>query len=157
MKILSIQFSSVTESYPTLRDPVEFSTPGFPVHHQLLELAQAHFHWIGDAIQTSHPLSSPSPPVFSQSFPASRSFPMSQFLASGGQSIEMSALASVLPVNTQGWFPFRLTVLIALQSKGLSRVFSTPQFKSINSSAFSFLYGQTLISIHNYWKSHSFD
>ena len=77
----------------------------------------------GDAIQTSHPLSSPSPPTFNLSQP-SGSFPMSQFFASGGQSIGVSASASVLPINIQDWFPLRLTGWISLQSKGLSRVFS---------------------------------
>ena len=57
------QFSSVTQSWPTLCDPMDCSTPGFPVHHQLTELAQTHVHWVGDAIQSSHPLSSPSPPA----------------------------------------------------------------------------------------------
>ena len=58
------QFSSVTQSCPTLCDPMDWSTPAFPVHHQLPELAQTHVHWVGDAIQPSHPLSSPSPPAF---------------------------------------------------------------------------------------------
>ena len=61
------QFSSVTQSCLTLRDPMDCSTPGFPVHHQLLELAQTHVHWVGDAIRLSHPLSSPSPPAFNLS------------------------------------------------------------------------------------------
>ena len=60
--IVSVQFSSVTQSCPTLCDPIERSTPGLPVYHQLPELIQIHVHWVGDAIQTSHPLSSPSPP-----------------------------------------------------------------------------------------------
>ena len=82
---------------------------------------------------------------------------MSQLLASGGQSIGASASASVLPVNIQAWFPLGLTDLISLQSKD-SQVFSpTPQFRSMNSSALSFLYGPTLTSIHDYWKNHSFD
>ena len=71
-----------------------------------------------------------------QSFPASGSFPVSQFFTSGGQSIGVPASASVLPMNIQDWFPLRCTGWISLQSKGLSRVFSTPQFKSINSSRF---------------------
>ena len=75
--------------------------PGFPVRHQLTELAQTHVHGVSDAIQPSHPLSSPSLPAFNF-FPASGSFPMSQFFASGGQSIGASALASVLPMNIQG-------------------------------------------------------
>ena len=84
-----------------------------------------------------------------QSFPVSVSFPMSQFFTSGGQSIGASASASLLPLG--------LTGLISLLSKGLSRVFSTPQFKSINSLALSFLYSLTLTSIHDYWKNYSFD
>ena len=63
----STLFSSVPQSCLTLCDPMECSTPGFPVHHQLLELAQTHVHWVGDAIQPSHPLSSPSPHTFSLS------------------------------------------------------------------------------------------
>ena len=83
-----------------------------------------------------------------QSFPASGCFPMSQFFALGSQSIGVSA--SVLPINIQNWFPLGLTPLISLQSKEFSRVFSNPQFQSINSSALSFLYGPTLTSIHDY-------
>ena len=92
------KFSSVAQSCPTLCDPVDCSTPGFLVHHQLLELTQTPVHRVGDAIQPSHPLSSPSP---FQSFPESGSFPMSQFFTSGGQSIGVSASASVFPVNIQ--------------------------------------------------------
>ena len=61
------QFSSVTQSYPTLCDPMDCSTLGFPVHHQLSELAQTHVHQVGDAVQPSHPLSSPSSPAFNLS------------------------------------------------------------------------------------------
>ena len=77
-----------------------YSTPGLPVHHQLPELAQTHVHGVGDAIQPSHPLSSPSPPAFNLSQHQSL-FHMSQFFTTGGQSIGVSALASVLPMNTQ--------------------------------------------------------
>ena len=114
-----VQFSSVAQSC----DPMDCSTPGFPVHHQLLELAQTHIHWVSDAIQPSHSLSSPSPPNFSL-FLASGSFQMSQFFASGGQSIGVSASASVLPVNIQDSFLLGWTGWISLESKGLSRVFS---------------------------------
>ena len=65
--LLSLQFSSVAQSYPTLCDPLDCSTSGFPLHHQLLELTQTHVHWVSDAIQPSHLLSSPSPPVFNLS------------------------------------------------------------------------------------------
>ena len=98
-----------------------------------------------------HPLLLPS------IFPASGSFQMSQICASRGQRIGVSASTSVLPMNIQGWFPLELTSLISLQSKGLSRVFSTPQSKSINSSALSFLYSPTLTSRHDHWKNHRFD
>ena len=94
------QFSSVTQSCLTLCNPMDCSTPGFSVHHQLPELNQTHIHRISDAIQPFHPLSFP---FFSclQSFPASGSFPMSQIFASGGQSIGASASASILPLNIQ--------------------------------------------------------
>ena len=92
-----------------------------------------------------------------QSFPASGSFTMSQFFPSGGQSIGVSASASVLPMNSQDWFPIRWTGWISLKSKGLSSIFSTSQSKSINSSMFSFLYSPTLTSIHDLRKNHSLD
>ena len=111
---------SVAPSCLTPCDPMDCSTPGFPVLHRLPELAQTHVHWVGDAIQSSHPLSSP----FSscpQSFPASGSFLMSQLFTSGGQSSGISA--SVLPMNIYGWFPLGSS-WISLQCKELSRVFS---------------------------------
>ena len=121
------QFSSVAQSCPTLCNYMDCSTPGFIVHHQLLELAQTHVNWVSDAIQPSHPLLSPSPPAFNLSQPSifSGSFPMSQFFTSGGPNIGASASASVLPMNIQDWFPLGLTGWISLQSKGLSRVFSS--------------------------------
>ena len=85
--------------------------------------------------------------VHLQSFPALGSFQMSQFFVSGGQSIGVSASASVLPMNIQDWFPLGWTGWISLQSKGLSRVFSNTKFKSINSSVLSFLYDSTLTSV----------
>ena len=63
----AFQFSSVAQLCPTVCDPIDCSPPGFPVHHQLLELVQTHVHWAGDAIQPSHPLLSPSPPTFNLS------------------------------------------------------------------------------------------
>ena len=114
---------SVAKSCLTLCDPMDCSTPGFPLPHYLPEFAETHVHWIGNAIQPSYPLLSPSSPAL-KSFPASRSFPMSQLFASGGQSIGASASALVLPVSIQGWFPLGWTGLISLLSKGLSRIFS---------------------------------
>ena len=122
-KMESYQFSSVTQLCPTLGDPRDCSTPGLPVHYQLSEFTQTHVHRVGDDIQPSHHLSSPSPPAL-KSLSASESFPMSQLFTWGGQSIGVSALASVLPKNTQDWSPLEWTGWISLQSKGLSRVFS---------------------------------
>ena len=96
----------------------DYNTPGLPVHHQLPELAQTHVYQVSDAIQPSHPLSS-----CLQSFPASRSFQTSQLFTSGGQSIGVSASASVITTNSQEWFPLGWIGLISLQSKGISRVF----------------------------------
>ena len=107
-----------------------------------------------------HPAISSSVIPFSscpQSLPASEPFPMSQLFAWGGQSTGVPALASFLPKKSQGWSPSEWTGWISLQSKGLSRVFSKPQFKSINSSALSLLHSRTLTSIHDYWKNHSLD
>ena len=82
---------------------------------------------------------------------------MSQFFTSGGQSIGVSAVASVLPMNSQDLFPLGWTGWISLQSKGLSRVFSNTTVQKYQSSALSFLYSPTFTSIHDYWKNHSFD
>ena len=101
-----------------------------------------------------HPTISSSVVPFScclQSLPASESFPMSQFFTPGGQSIGVSASASILPKNIQDWFPLGWTGWISLESSPM------PQFKSINSLALSFLYSPTLTSIHDYWKNHSFN
>ena len=89
--------------------------------------------------------------------PASGSFPVSQIFVSGGQSIEASASASVLPTNIQAWFPLGLTGLISLLSKGLSRVFSKTTVQKHQFFVLSFLYSPTLTSINDYWKNHSFD
>ena len=94
------------------------STPGPPVHHQLPEFTQTRVHQVGDAIQPSHPLSSPSPPAFNLS-QHQGSFPMSQFFASRGQNIGVSASTSVLPMNTQDWPPLGWTGWNSLQSEGL--------------------------------------
>ena len=119
----SVQFSSVTQSWPTLCDTMDCSTPGFPVLHYLLQLTQTHVNGVHDAIQPPHHLSPPF--CFGlQSFPASGSFPMSQLFTLGGQNIGVSASASVLSMNIQGWFPLGLTGWIFSQSKGLSRPIS---------------------------------
>ena len=95
-----VHFSSVAQSCPTLCNPMGCSSPGFPVHHQLLEPTQTHVHRVGDAIQPPHPLLSPSPPAFNLSQHQGL-FPMNQFFASCGQSIGVSASVSVLQMNIQ--------------------------------------------------------
>ena len=119
----SVQFSSVSQSCPTLCYPMNWGTPGFPIHHQPSELAQTHVHWVGDAIQPSHPLSSPSPPTFNHSLPQS----LFKWVSSSHQVAKIlgvSASASVFPMNIQDWFSLGWTGWISLQSNGLSRVFS---------------------------------
>jgi len=110
--------------------------------------------------QSCHPTISSSVIPFSsglQPCPGSGSFPVSQFFASGGQSTGASVSALVPPMNIQDWFPLGLTGWISLQSKGLSRVSATSQFKSLNSLVLSFPYSPTLTSIPDYRKNYSFD
>ena len=121
-KIL-IQFSSVTQSCLTLCDPMNRSTPGSLSFTNSQSSLRLNVHRFSDAIQPSHPLSSPSPPA-PNPFPASESFPVSQLFAWGGQSTGVSALESFLPKKSQGWSPSEWTGWISLQSKALSRVFS---------------------------------
>ena len=104
---------SVMQLCWTLCDPMDCSTPDFPVLQHLLEFAQTHVHWVSDVIQT---ISSSVIPFSSclQSFPASGSFPMSQLFTAGGQGIGVLASAWVLPMNFQGWLPLGLTDLISL-------------------------------------------
>ena len=151
--IKSIQFSSVAQSCLTLRPhglqharlPCPSPTPG------VYSNSCSSSWWC-------HPTISSSVIPFSsclQSFPASGSFQMSQFFTSGDQSI--GASASVLPMNIQDWFPLGWTALISLHSKELSRVFPNTAVQKHQFFALSFLYSPTRISIHDYWKNHSFD
>ena len=105
VSFMSVQFSSVTQSCPTLSNPMD--TPVFSVHHQLLELVQTHVHWVSNAIQPSHPLLPSSPPAlnlfpFAFIFPSISVFSSESTLHISGQSIGASASASVLPMNIQG-------------------------------------------------------
>ena len=119
----SDQIRSVTQSCPTLCNPMNRSTPGLPVHHQLPEFTQTHVHWVSDAIQPSHHLSSPSAfaPNPSQHQSLFQRVNSSHEVA---KVLEFPALASFLPKKSQGWSPLEWTGWISLQSKGLSRVFS---------------------------------
>ena len=106
--------SLVTQSCPTLCDSMACSTPGLPVHHQLPKLAQTHVHWVGDAIQPSHPLSSPSSPAFS----LSQHQGLFQWVSSLHQVAKVSASALVLPVNISGLISFRIDWLDHLEVQG---------------------------------------
>ena len=126
---------------------MDCSTPGFPVHHCLLGFAQIHVHSFGDAVQPSHPLSSPSPPAFS----LSQHQGLFQWVNPSHQVAKVSASASVLPMNIHGWFPLELSCSISLQSKGLSRIFfnttvQNHQFFSAQPSLWS------ISHIHTYGK-----
>ena len=122
LKSASAQFSSVAQSCTTLWDSKDCSPTGLPVHHQLLEVTQTHVHQVGDAIQPSNPLSSPSPLTFN----LSQRQGLFQWVSSSHQVAKVleCQLQHVLPMNIEDWFPWGLTGLISLQSKGLSRVFS---------------------------------
>ena len=144
-----IQFSSFAQSSPTLCDPMDSSTPGLPVHHQLLEFTQTHVHWVGDAIQPSHPLSSPFPPALN----------LFQHQGLFKWVISSHQVAKVLEFQLQHqsfqWI-FRTDLLLDGQvwspcsPRDSQESSPTPQFKSINSSVLSFLYNPTLTSIHDY-------
>ena len=136
---------------------MDCSTPGFHVPHYHLKFAETHVHWVGDATQPSHPLSSSSTPAFNLTQQQGL-FQWADY--SGGQSIGASASASVLPKSIQGWFSLGLTGLISLLSKGLSdsqESSPAPQFESINSLALCLLYCLALTSVHDYRKDHSLD
>ena len=124
------------------------STPGLPVHHQLLGLTQTHVHWVGDAIQPSHPLSAPSPAFSLSSIRvfSSESVLCIRWLKCWSFSFSISPSSEY-----SGLISFRMDWLDLLAVQGISQESSpTPQFKSINSSALSFLYSPTLTSIHDY-------
>ena len=149
-------FNSVTQSCPTLCNPMDCSMPSFPVHHQLPELAQTHVHWVSDTIQPSHPLLSPSLPTFN----LSQEQGLFQWDSSSHQ------VAKVLEFQLQHqsfqWifrtdFLWNWLVGSPCSPRDSQESSSIPQFKIMNSSALSFLYSSTLTSIHKYWKKYRFD
>ena len=137
-----------------LGDPMDCRTPGLPVHHQLPELAQRHVHPAGDAIQPSHPLSSPSPPALNLCQHqglfqgVSSSHPVAKVLELQYQSFQCTPRTDLLYDGLVG---------SSCSPRDSQESSPTPQFKSINSSALSLLYGPTLTSTHDYGKNHSFD
>ena len=150
------QFSSVAQLCPTLCDSMSLSTPGLPVHHQLLESTQTHVHWVGNAMQPSHPLSSPSPPALDLS--------QHQGLFQWVNSLHQVVKVSEFQLQHQS---FQWTCKTDLLYDGLvgppcnprnsQESSPTPQFKSINSLVLSFLYSPTLTSIHDHRKNHNLD
>ena len=161
------QTTSASFSYPSVQFSRSLMSNFLPPHglqhtrlpcpSKLLEFTQTNVYWVSDAIQPSHPLSSPSPHAFNLSQDLPQSFQISQFLTSSSQNIGVSASTSVLPMNIQDWFPLGLTGLISSQSKGLSGVFSNPKVQKHQFFGAQFPYGPTLTSIHDYWKNYSFD
>ena len=151
-----VHFSSFAQSCLTLCNLMDCGMPGFPVHHQLPELVQAHVHWDCDAIQPSHPLLS--------SFPSP--FNLLQHQAFFHWVSSSHQVAKVLEFQLQHqsfqWI-FRTDFLQdglvgpPCSPRDSQEPSPTPQFKSINSSALSFLYSPTITSVHDYWKKHSFD
>ena len=144
-----VQFSSISQLCLTLCDPMDCSMPGFPVHHQLLELTQTHVHWVSDAIQPSHLLSSPSPSAF--------------YLSQHESALRIrwpkycSFSFSISPSNEySGLISFRMDWLDLL---AVQEILKSLQHHSSKASVLrhSFLYGPTLTSIHDYWENRSFD
>ena len=151
----SVQFCSVTQLCPTLCNLSDCSTPGFPVHHQLPESTKIHLHLVGDAMQPSHPLSSPFSPTFALSKHEDY-FKWVSSLIRWPKYWNFSF--SISPSNEySGPITFRMDWLDLLAVQGTLKSSPTPQFKSINSLVLSFLYSPTLTSIHDHWKNHSLE
>ena len=151
----SVQFSSVTQLCLTLCDPMNRSTPGLPVHHQLPEVIQTQVHQVGDAIQPSHPLSPPS-------YAPNPSQHQGLFWRVNSSHEVAKVLEFQLQYQSFQWTPRTDLLQDGLVGSSCSPRDSlesspTPYFKSINSSALSFLYSPTLTSIHDHWKNHSPD
>ena len=150
------RFSSVAQSCPTLCDPMNRSTPGPPVHHQLLEFTQTHIHQVSDAIQPSHPLSSPPPPapippsirVFSNESTLHMRWPKYWNFNFSIISFQRNPRADLLQNGLVG---SPCSPRNSLESS------PTPQFKSTNFSVLSLLHSPTLTSIHDHRKNHSLD
>ena len=152
-----LQFSSVAQSCPTLCNPMNYSTPGLPVHHQLPEFTQTHSHRVSDAIQPSHPLSSSSPPP---------PIPPSIRVFSNESTLRMrwpeywSFRFSISPSKAiPGLISFRMDGMVGspCSPRASQESSPTPQFKRINSSALSLLHSPTLTSMHDHRKNHSLD
>ena len=151
-KYQSVHFSCSVKSESAIHG---LQKPGFPVHHQLPEPAQTHVHWVSDAMQPSHPVSSTSPLIFN----LSQHKGLSQCISSLHQVAKVSELQlhHVLPMNIEDWFPLGWSGVVFLQSKGLSKVVSNTTAQKHEFFGIQLFHGLTLTSIHDYWKNHSFD
>ena len=154
--MVSVQFSSVAQLCPTLCDPMNLSTPGLPVHHQLPELTQTHVHQVSDAIQPSHPLSSPSPPAPNPSQHQSL-FQRVNSSHEVAKVLEFQLYHNSFQRNPRTELLQNGLVGSPCSPRDSQESSPTPQFKSISSSALSFLHSPTLTSIHDHWKYHSLD
>ena len=161
--IVLVQAATHTKTHPSVQspshvrlfcNPMDCSMPGLPVHHHLPEIVQTHVHRVSDAIQPSHPLSSPSPSAFNlyQHQGLFQWIPL------------FTSVAKVLQLQHQSFqwifrtdFLLDRLILSSCSPRDSQESSPTPQFKSINSSVPSFLYSSTPTSIHDYWKNHSFD
>ena len=143
----SVHFSSVTQSCPTLCDPMNHSMPGLPVLHQLLESTQTHVHLVGDAIQ-SHPLSFPSPPDTIP--PSIKVFSNESTLCMRWPEYWSFSFNIIASKEHPGLISCRMDWLDLLAVQGTLKSSPTPQLKSINSLVLSFLYSPTLTPIHDY-------
>ena len=149
------QFSSVTRSCP-LCDPMDCCTLAFPVHHQRPELTQTHVHWVSDTIPPFHPLLFPSPPDLNLS---QHQGPF-KWVSSSHQVakvLEFQLQHQFFQWTFQTYFPKDGLVGSPCSPRDSQESSPTPQFKSINFLALSFLYRSTLTSLHDYWKNHSLD
>ena len=152
----SVPFSSVTQSCRTLCDHMNCSTPGLPVHQQLSEFTQTHFHQVGDTAQPSHPLSSPSPPTPNPSQHQSL-FQCVNSSHEVAKVLEFQLQHHSLQRNPRADLLQNELVVSPCSPRDSQESSPTPQFKSINSSALSILHSPTLTSIHDHWKNHSLD
>ena len=147
---------SVAQSCLTLCEPMECWTQGFPVLHYHPDFAQAHVRWVGDAIQQSHPLS--SPPLFLPSvFPSIRVFSNELALCIRWPNYWSFSFRISPSSEYSGLISSRIDLFDLHASKGFQKSSLARQFKSISSSALSLLYGPTITYVHDYWKNHSFD
>ena len=144
-----VQFSSVAQSCPTLCDPMNHSTPGRPVHHHIPEFTQTHVHRVGDAIQPSHPLLSPSSPAHNPS--QHQIFSNESALCMRWPKYWSFSFSINFPKEIPGLISFRMDWLDC-SPRDSQESSPIPQFKSINSSELSFLHSLTLTSIHDHWR-----